>query len=655
MKLIDRVNIEVGTDSIYRQSSGNTLPNVQYPFGNQSYVLQTDGNGGGWFYNPKHNFIEGIRVSSQPSPWLGDYGHIVVQPISGTTNFDNGGRHSSISNKQLSPAKLSIHLNRYNIDFNLVPAKNSAIFTVDYKDPTNSNKLLIKGLSGKCKIEVEDDTVYLQTDFPRECEYSENFKKYYVIKFNCEISNYDLFKENQIININEEHNLGILLEFASDSVSCKLGSSYISFMQASTNIANDINEKILSEVYTETCNAWEELLSTIKVEDEEEKLEVFYSNLYRCFCYPRGAHETTPDGIKHRSFADGKIYDGTMYTDVGFWDTYRTTMPLLRLITPAIYKEIIQSILNFYREYQWLPRWVSPFERGIMPSTLTDSVIAEAIVTNNIEAEDLDLALEGLLKDAYTHLEDDLHGRRAINEYIKYGYIPHDLCHESVSMTLDNAYSDYAIAKALEHVGKKAEADKLYKRAANYKTLFNPETKFFESKLSNGEFRADFDPNEWGTDFCESSGWSNNLSVFHDFEGLTNLFGSIDNIETRLDEIINQKIKYTTGKYGFEIHEMTEAAICSDLGYFAISNQPSFNLPFVYHLIGKEEKYIEIIKRAHNYFKPTGDGYPGDEDNGSLSAWYVLTVIGKYPYCPADGEFLELPKMCLEVEVTPKK
>ncbi|MFV0288046.1 MAG: GH92 family glycosyl hydrolase [Mycoplasmatales bacterium] len=639
MDLLNYVNIDLGTNSIYRQSKGNTLPNVQVPFARQSFVLQNDYDGGGWFYNPQADFIEGVRISSQPSPWLGDYGHLVFLPFSGEDKLANAIRYSGITQKIQKPNYLQFYLTRYEIMTKIAPTLSGGICQINYLGE-ESKKFLIDVLAGDNEIYVEDKLIKIITNNVPSSElgYHKNFQKYYTFTTNVPIKNYTIYENSQKITTNKGIGLQLVLEFAKSDVEVKVATSYISNDLAHLNLQREMKNHNLLAIKKLSQELWNKYLATIIIEEEEQKT-VFYSNMYHLFLYPRQVHELDEQNKKiYRSFYDGKIKQGTMISDVGFWDTYRTTMPLYRKLIPVKYQEIIKSILNFYQDYHWLPRWIAPFERGVMPSTLVDSVIAEAIVTNNVAPEQLDLAVQAVLKDGEVSSDNNLHGRKNLQEYQNLSYIPYTKTHESVSMTLDNAYSDYAIYQALKHVGH-SDSNKYLIRSKNYQNLFNTQTLFFESKDEQNNFNENYDPRIWGDDFCESSGWQNRFFVPHDFSGLVELYGSKKTIEQQLDKLINSQAKYQIGKYGMEIHEMTEMVVCEKLGYLAISNQPSFYLPYIYLKLGKVEKARAILQKIFTYF--TEDNYPGDEDNGSMSAWYILAQIGLYPYCPASGEFLE--------------
>ncbi len=611
--LLEYVNMNIGTNSSYRQSKGNTLPLVQYPFGMQAITLQTDKEAGAWFYKPNVNYAEGIRFTNQPSPWLGDYGNITIMPSNTLASVSAFERHSTVEKEIFRPDRMKVQFKRYNAEIDVKPLMYGASIDVTISD---QDRYLIIEIPHQAEVDICDHGIKIVV-YGDDQNYGQHFAKYYVI-------NSKSISALETIERDGDLYYGVVLN--SEKSHLDVGCSYISHEQATQNL----------KVKKCATSAWNQLFAKMEIDADIPTKQLFYSNLYRVLLYPHIIHENVEGQLKYKNFQTGKLDNGYMYVDVGYWDTYRTTMPLIKKIDEQIYRQIIKANINFYRSYQWLARWVSPIERGIMPSTLTDSVVAEAIVGGYVDDADIDLAIEALLKNGSTISTNELHGRRCLKTYIENGYVSCDDSHESVSMTLDNAYCDYAIAKALEKVGHPS-AKQYFERSTNYLNLFNDQSLLFERKDKNGNFDNNFQADEWGVDFCESSAWQNNFNFPHGWHLLEQLFGSKEAVCERLDFIFNAKPTYQVGRYGFEIHEMTEFASCN-LGYFAISNQPSFLLPFVYLQIGEEEKFNQIINRTLKYF--TSDDYPGDEDNGSLSAWLIWVLIGEYPICPVDNQLL---------------
>ena len=174
-----------------------------------------------------------------------------------------------------------------------------------------------------------------------------------------------------------------------------------------------------------------------------------------------------------------------------------------------------------------------------------------------------------------------------------------------------------------------------------YKSLFDGESGFMRAKLTSGDFKDGFDPVSWGGDYTEASAWQTTFSVPHDLDGLAELFGGKEKLLDKLDELFSTSPDFRVGGYGFEIHEMTEMATV-DLGQCAISNQPSFLLPFIYAYFGNVDKTVYWVERICNeHFSHGFDGFPGDEDNGTTAAWYIFAKLGIYPVCPANNRWIK--------------
>ncbi|MBR3716175.1 MAG: glycoside hydrolase family 92 protein [Clostridia bacterium] len=294
-------------------------------------------------------------------------------------------------------------------------------------------------------------------------------------------------------------------------------------------------------------------------------------------------------------------------------------------------------------------------EVGCMPSTLIDAVIAEAAVNGIGKRSVLENALEGMLHHANNEADDPRYGRNGALSYLKYGYMPREEVRESVNLTQDSAYGDFCIAKVAEVLGRTELVDEYMKRSKNYKNIFDPESGFMRGKDKNGKMAEFFDPCSWGGEYTEGSAWQNSFAVPHDILGLAELHGGKDKLIEKLDELFTSEPKYRVFGYNNEIHEMTEMALV-DFGQMAISNQPSFHLPFIYALLGEQEKtdhYVEkLVKEA---FSSADNGYPGDEDNGTTSAWYILATLGMYRFCPGMTDWVYTKKLVKSAKIRGEK
>lgn len=642
MKL-DYVNAKMGSLNEIRFSNGNVYPISSRPFGMANFTLQTNGEAGNWFYNPTHHTFEGIRLSHQPSPWIGDFGHILFLPYTDELSDIKEFRWSSIrpEKTEIHPHYVSAYLNRYRVKFSLTPSIRGGIIKLEnYSDKDLGFAI--------CPFKdsvftLEGNTIKGYTDVNLQHNAKGNIKEYFYIEFSTIPKSYSKIE-----------NGGIKLTFSSD-VEIKIALSFISYEQAELNFKRELLDYGYDMLLKETTDIWEEKLNKIQVSGEEKRVKTFYSCMYRAYLYPNTFYELDRDQKPiHYNLDTDKIEQGVFYTNNGFWDTYRTVYSFFSILEPNMTKDFANGFLNYADDTGWLPKWLSSCEIGIMPGTLVESVISELAVKGIIKGEMLKKAYKYLIKNAYEYAGiESRHGRANLNEYIQNGYIASDK-HESINHTCDCAYGDYCIAQVAKLVGDEDEYKKLSHRSMNYKNLFDDKEKFLRARNVNGQFRDYFDPYEWGGDNCEGSSWQNGFSVFHDIEGFSKLLGGNKALEKRLDELFSAEEKFSVGKYQMEIHEMSEMA-CVSFGQMAISNQPSFHIPWLYTLCGNREKAeYWVEKLVDEAFSPDFNGYPGDDDNGTTSCWYLFACLGFYPVCPTSGEYV-CTKPLLNIEINGKK
>lgn len=644
------VNIKMGTDSVMRYSRGNTLPLTQLPFAMASFCPQTERVKGqeAWFYKPNVPYLEGIRLTHQPSPWIGDYGTLLLTPQNDVIASNPDMASSSFRQKDavLEPHYLKVHFLRSNCVFELSPTEYGGAIRLTFLDRRKSY-LSILPLLGDYTYELDKSTgVLLGTTNGQTQSQAKNFKMYFALKLPLGAVDFDgTYEENG----------GIHISLNSQAVDIQLGISYISHQMALDAIEREMAGKSFEDIKEQGAAIWEERLSRIKIDtDDEAQKRTFYSCLYRCFLFPHKAHEIKKDGTRvHYSSVDATVKEGALYTDTGFWDTSRTQFPLLALIAKEEYGEMLEGFVNIYKESGYLPRWHSLDEVGCMPSTLIDPVILDAVY-NKIGKEELwETALEGMIHHANVKGQQARFGRKGVEEYLKYGYVPCDLYKESVNLTLDAAYGDWCIAEVAKHLGKNGIYDKYMARSTNYKHIFCRDTGFMRGKDANGNFSPDFDPTSWGGSYTEGSAYQNSHFVPHDIEGLCELYGGRDKLISKIDEIFNTPPSFRVFGYGGEIHEMSEMAGV-DFGQCAISNQPSFHIPYLYAYLGESEKAEYWIKRMCKELFSWENGYPGDEDNGSMSAWYILSCLGMYPLC-AGREMIKIKPLVKSAKILNKK
>lgn len=652
MNLLDYVHITQGTDSQHRFSNGNTLPLTQLPFAMNAFAPQTQRRGS-WFYHPNDRSLEGVRLTHQASPWIQDFATFVMMPQSGKYVCGTDARWTGYRPEDsiLKPHYMKLEFLRSRSVFELVPTERGAIIRLDFKERKWQPYFSILRHAGNINISFDEknNIVRGEVDFAtHKLKSKESFRLYFVFEFESG------FSVQKSIKTDEE---GWLVALNSTENIIRLGTSYLSYVQAEKNLKNEVLDSF-DELKAAAEKEWTNKLSTIEIESKNSKiLNTFYTCLYRVFTYPNKMYELDDnDNPIHYDVYSDSVKKGYLYTNNGFWDTYRTVYPLLSLVDPDMNREILKGYLQCYRNLGWLPRWNALCEANCMPGTLIDAVLADGAVKGLLDKEDLELALEGMLKHAENPCDGYL-GRAGIKEYIKLGYVPRDI-HESVNCNQDYAYGDWCIAQVARLCGKDDIAERYEKRAQNYKNLFDRETGFMRSRDRNGEFlpAAEFDPFVWGGDYTEGSAWQNSFAVFHDFDGLAELYGGKEKLIEKLDELFATSQYYGVDGYGLEIHEMTEMAALTQFGQCAISNQPSFHLPWMFAELGEKSKTDYWVERLVNEaFDYTLDGLPGDEDNGTMSAWYIFAVMGFYPLCPGKTEYIRSKQLVDSVKIRGKK
>lgn len=647
----DYVNPLIGTQSTYEFSSGNTYPAIARPWGMNFWTPQTGKMGDGWQYMYTATKIRGFKQTHQPSPWINDYGQFSIMPVVGEPVFDENKRASWFSHKgeEAKAYYYKVYLAEHDVVTELVPTERAALFRFTF--PENEHSYVV--------IDAFDKGSYVKIDAAnnRIIGYStknsggvpDNFKNYFVIEFDKPFT-YKATVADSCISVDkaeqEANHAGAIIGFATrkgEKVHARVASSFISQAQALENLkelGNDSFDVLVEKGKT----AWNEALGRIEVEGGNlDQYRMFYSCLYRSLLFPRKFYEIDANGqVVHYSPYNGQVLPGYMYTDTGFWDTFRCLFPLLNLAYPSVNKEIQEGLVNTYKESGFFPEWASPGHRGCMVGNNSASVLVDAYM-KGVKVDDLKTLYEGLLHGTKNvHPEVSSTGRLGYEYYNKLGYVPCDVkIHENAARTLEYAYDDWCIYKLAKELKRPKKEIKLFaERAMNYKNLFDSETKLMRGKRENGEFMKPFSPLKWGDAFTEGNSWHYTWSVFHDPQGLIDLMGGDKAFVSMLDSVFSVPPVFDDSYYGFVIHEIREMTVMN-MGNYAHGNQPIQHMIYLYNYAKQPWKAQYWLRQVMNkMYTPTPDGYCGDEDNGQTSAWYVFTALGFYPVCPGSNEYV---------------
>jgi len=475
----------------------------------------------------------------------------------------------------------------------------------------------------------------------------ENFKNYFVIQFDKPFTFVSTVFENNILPNETEakgNHTGAVIGFATkkgEIVHARVASSFISPEQAKLNL-KELGKNSFDQLVANGREIWNREMSKIEIEDDNiDNLRTFYSCLYRSMLFPRSFYEIDAKGqVMHYSPYNGEVRPGYMFTDTGFWDTFRCLFPFLNLMYPSMNQKMQEGLVNTYKESGFLPEWASPGHRDCMVGNNSASVVADAYI-KGLRGYDIETLWEALKHGANAHLCGTASGRLGYESYNQLGYVANNIgIGQNVARTLEYAYNDWAIYTLGKKLGKpESEIDIYKKHALNYKNVYHPERKLMVGKDNKGVFNPNFDAVDWSGEFCEGNSWHWSFCVFHDPQGLINLMGGKKEFNAMMDSVF-----VIPGKLGMEsrgmIHEMREMQVMN-MGQYAHGNQPIQHMVYLYNYSSEPWKAQYWIREIMNKLYTTGpDGYCGDEDNGQTSAWYVFSALGFYPVCPGTDEYI---------------
>lgn len=668
----DYVNILRGTNSNGTFSRGNNFPAVAVPHGFNfwSPVTNADSN---WLYsyqqsNNENNFpeMQAFALSHEPSPWMGDRQTFQVMPSGsdmGNLSLNRQDRALPFKheNETAKPHYYSVKFNN-GIKTEITPTNHAAMFRFTFKG--DKSNLIFDNKNDNGGLTLNPDQQSLQGYSDVKSGLSTGATRMFIYaKFDQSIVDSGKFKDE------ERDNVGGYLKFANSkndkTVTMKVATSLLSVDQAKKNLHQEIHSNdTFKSVKNRAKQSWNDRLSKIEVEGaRNDELVTLYSNMYRLYLYPNKMYENAgtsndPNYKYASAFSDSenkptatetgaKVVKGKPYVNNGFWDTYRTAWPAYTLLSPKETGKMIDGFVQQYRDGGWIARWSSPGYADLMTGTSANVAFADAYL-KGVQNFDINSFYNAALKDASVVSPNPGTGRKGLATSIFNGYTSTDIG-EGMSWGMAGYLNDFAIANLSKQLAKNTNKDdpkyEQYKanyqyyinRAQNYVKLFNPNVDFFMGKTSQGGWRTTpkkFDPRKWGGDYTETNGWGMAFSVPYDGQGLANLYGGRKALAHKLDQFFStNETALHPGAYGGKIHEMREARDVR-MGMYAHSNQPSYHIAYMYNYAGQpwktQSKIREVLSRLYIGSK-IGQGYPGDEDNGAMSAWYILSAMGIYP------------------------
>lgn len=647
--LVHYANTRQGTNSNFGLSYGNTYPATALPFGMHTWSPQTGKNGEGWKYQYAEQTIRGFQQAHQCSPWVSDYAVFSLMPVAGELVVAEDKRAAAFSHRnetaepdyykvrfnngittEIAPTTRGAHL-RFSF-----PARQDAFLVLDGYTKTSSVKII----PGERKM-----TGYVTNQRFAPA----NFTSYFEIIFDQPFEAYGTWEnqQNTLAAGNSEatgKGAGAYIRFKKGvTVQAKVASSYISPAQASLTLQRELgNAASLDQTRAAAAKEWNSLFNRVRAEGgTEEQKATFYSCLYHASLFSRQFFEYDEhDNPYYYSPYDGKVHAGYMYTDNGFWDTFRAQFPLTNILHPTMQGRYMQALLSAQQQCGWLPAWSFPGETGGMLGNHSISLLTDAWV-KGIRTFSPDAALKAYYHEATNKGPwGGANGRTGWKEYFQMGFVPFPESQGSTAQTLEYAYDDFCAWQLAHATGNTFYEQVFARQMYNYRNVYDSVTRFMRGRRNDGSWVPDFDPLAWGGPYTEGNAWHYTWSVFHDVQGLINLMGGEQLFTAKMDSVFTLPNTIHTGGYGQVIHEMTEM-VQANMGQYAHGNQPIQHMIYLYNYARQPWKAQQWARAVMDKLYSAGEnGYPGDEDQGQMSSWYVLSALGLYSVCPGTDEYV---------------
>lgn len=654
---VDFVNPLVGSDSSFDLSNGNTYPAIATPWGMNFWTPQTGEMGNGWGYTYDAHKIRGFKQTHQPSPWINDYAAFSLLPETGALKINEDERASWFSHKAevSKPHYYKVYLADYDVTTEITPTERGAQFQFTFPKSDKAHVLVDGFFKGSMVKVIPEERKIIGYCRNNSGGVPDNFHNYFVIYFDKDFEAIQTWnsREKETVDNSKLSNslesggfhVGAAISFKTkdgEKVTAKVASSFISLEQAELNLSREIGNDTFEQTKSKAENLWNTELGRIEVDGGSlEQKRTFYTALYRVLLFPRKFYEINVNNqIVHYSPYNGQVLPGYMFTDNGFWDTFRAVFPFFTIMYPDYLSLVMQGLVNTYNESGWLPEWASPGHRDSMIGSNSAINITDAYL-RGIRGFDIETLYEAVKKNSNHKGPINSVGRFGSEYYNELGYVPYNVgVNENAARTLEYAFADWSIAQLGEVLNKPQSEINLFKqRSLNYKNVFDPEIGFMRGKNKDGSWAKTFTPDKWGDAFTEGSSWHWTWCVFHDPIGLAESFGGIEKMRNRLDEVFTTEPTFNDSYYGQQIHEITEM-IVGDMGQYAHGNQPVQHAIYLYNWLDQpwktQKRAREIMSKLYS---SAPDGLCGDEDNGQTSAWYVFSAMGFYPVTPGTGEY----------------
>ncbi|SCK19016.1 GH92 family glycosyl hydrolase [Streptomyces sp. WMMB 322] len=671
-----------GTNSSGSFSRGNTFPATALPGGFNFWTPVTDAGSTDWLYeyarkNNEDNLptLQAFSASHEPSPWMGDRQTFQVMPSAAKGKPDASRKARALPFRHAEETARPHYYgvtSESGLRTQITPTDHAAMMRFTF--PGDDANLIFDNVDNRGGLTLDtasgkDATVTGFSDVKSKLSAGAT-RMFVYARFDSPVTDGGKLEGGGGKDVTGYLRFGAGPD---RTVTMRIATSLISVAQAKASLEREIPaDASFGEVRRRAQAEWDDLLGRIEVEGaSRDRLTTLYSSLYRLYLYPNSGAEqigsrkryaspfSEPTGEDTPTHTGSKIVDlgdspgnrGDVYVNNGFWDTYRTTWPAYSFLTPERAGRMVDGFVQQYKDGGWISRWSSPGYADLMTGTSSDVAFADAYGKG--VKFDAEAAYEAAVKNATVAPPRSGVGRKGMATSPFTGYTS-TATGEGMSWALEGYLNDFGIARMGEALYRKthkarykAESEYFLGRARNYVKHFDDRVGFFQGKDADGDWRlppGEFDPRVWGHDYTETNAWSFAFTAPQDTRGLANLYGGRAGLAKKLDKYFatpETASKEFAGSYGDVIHEMTEARDVR-MGMYGHSNQPSHHIAYTYDAAGQpwktQEKVRDVLSRLY-LGSEIGQGYPGDEDNGEMSAWYVFSALGFYPLVMGSPEY----------------
>ncbi|WP_082461873.1 GH92 family glycosyl hydrolase [Pedobacter sp. PACM 27299] len=618
---------------------GHVFVGANVPFG--AVQLGPTNVFGGWDwcsgYNYASNTIIGFSHTHLSGTGIGDLNDILVMPATGPSQ-QNYVSTFSHDHEEAKAGYYSVMLDKYKIKAELTSSERVGFHQYTFDKVQDQPHVMID-LKAGVGWDVPVETYVKQLDATTLVGYrfskgwANDQRLYFAVKISQPLSRLALSDSSSMSKNDKElkgKGVKAVLHFSAINqavLKLKVGLSPVSYENALANITAEIPGWDFDKIHQQADHKWENELSKLKINADEETKKTFYTALYHTMIAPSIFDDVNGD---YRG-TDKKVYHKpgfTNYTTFSLWDTYRAYHPLFTILHQDKVSDVVNSFLAIYQQQGKLPVWhLMGNETNTMIGYHAVPIIVDAYL-KGFKGFDVNLAYEAIKHSAMQKVE-------GIEYPAKLEYIPSDRVIESVAKGLEYAIDDWCIAQMAKAMGKEADYKYFSERAKLYSKYFDTKTNFMRGKLENGQWRTPFNPvssKHREDDYTEGNGWQYTWLVPQDPEGLIALFGGDKPFSKKLDTLFSMSS---------EMGEGSSPDITGLIGQYAQGNEPNHHIPYLYAFVGQPWKTADRVRQiTDSLYTNKPDGLCGNEDLGQMSAWYVFSAMGFYPVNPANGMYV---------------